>query len=206
MPRPDEPTAASGVIPPIEGEARERPGTVRLDERRRLLRGGLAVGPVILSIASRPVLGQSLNCGSAQVQASLQAGTSLHAGCAIDPYNTGLSPSKWYTTATWPAPYSNVSPKTNFIGIDTGLAGTAPTPNTMYAVLKGNASGLADLALAQDIVAALLNAAAGKTPFLTTATIQQMWNSYVSFGYYQVSPNIKWYPTQLKSYLQSTWT
>jgi len=205
MPRPDEP-AASGAISPIEGEVRERPETLRSDERRRLLRGGLAAGPVILTMAGRPVLGQSLNCGSAQVQASLAAGTSLHAGCTIDPFNTGNSPAKWYTTATWPTPYSNVSPKTDFVGTTTGLGGTQPSPNTMYAVLKGNANGLADLTLAQDIVAALLNAAAGKTPFLSTATIQQMWNSYVSFGYYQVSPNIKWYATQLKSYLQSTWT
>lgn len=206
MPRPDESAAGSGTASRIESEVRERPETVRSDERRRLLRGGLAAGPVILSIASRPVLGQSLNCGSAQVQASLAAGTSLHAGCAVDPYNTGNSPAKWLSTGTWPTPYSNVSPKTKFIGLTTGLDGTAPNPNTMYAVLKGTATGLADLTLAQDIVAALLNAAAGKTPFLSTATVQQMWNSYVLHGYYEVSPGIRWYPTQLKSYLQSTWT
>lgn len=198
MSHPDDPTKAGGQSAPVEG--------VRSDERRRLLRGGLAAGPVIMTIASRPVLGQTLNCGSVTVQGSLGVGTSLNAGCANVAYNTGRSPRTWYSATTWPTPYSNVTPKTVFIGLATGLTGTAPSPNTMYNVLKGNASPLADLTLAQDIVAALLNAAQGLTPFLTTATIQQMWNSYVSLGYYQVSPGIKWYPTQIKNYLQSTWT
>lgn len=199
MSHPDDPTKAGGQSAPVEG--------VHSGERRRLLRGGLAAGPVIMTIASRPVLGQTLNCGSAQVQASLTAGTSLHAGCAIDPYNTGFSPRTWFSTATWPYPYRNVQPKTAFIGTATGLGGPqTPSPNTMYAVLKGNATGLADLTLAQDIVAALLNAAAGKTPFLSTATVQQMWNSYANQTYYQVSPGIRWYAADLKKYLQSTWT
>lgn len=82
------------------------PGAPRSGGRRRLLAGGLAAGPVLMTVASRPVLGQTANCTSFGVWNSIQAGTSLHQGCA-SMIGGGYSPDDWMSrTSAWPTPYT----------------------------------------------------------------------------------------------------
>jgi hypothetical protein len=76
--------------------------------RRKLLRGGLAAGPVLMTVASRPVLGQVACTASAITSINMQS--SLNHNCTI---TSGLSPEKWKSLAAqWPSPYSGVAAAT----------------------------------------------------------------------------------------------
>src|SRR6187551_2447861 len=71
------------------------------NSRRKLLRGGLAAAPVVMTVASRPVLGQVACTASAATSINMQS--SINHNCSI---TSGLSPEKWKTLATqWPSPY-----------------------------------------------------------------------------------------------------
>jgi hypothetical protein len=70
------------------------------DERRRLLRGGVAAGSVVMTVASRPVFGQP--CLAASAMGSMP--TSGHAGAMQT--CSGLTPEQWKASAAnWPSPY-----------------------------------------------------------------------------------------------------
>ena len=193
------------------------------DERRRLLRGGLAAGPVLMTVMSRPVLGQT-NCGNPSVAQSLSTGTSLHPGCVGTNISTGYSPTRWISRSTsWPSPYSATSPQgqssawgqttysstnsqtaTLFHSPTTGFQGTVFGNGTMLDVLKQQAGGAGYAMLGMYVTAALLNAAAGRTPFLSEATVRAMWNDLLIQGYYEPTAGIRWGATQVITYLQST--
>lgn len=90
------------------------------DSRRKLLRGGLAAAPVVMTVASRPVLGQVACTASAITSMNMQ--TSLNHNCSI---TSGLSPEKWKSLAAqWPSPYSGTGSSTNT------AATSAPTTTT----------------------------------------------------------------------------
>ena len=55
-------------------------------------------------------------------------------------------------------------------------------------------------------VAALLNAKMGWTPVLTEAQVRAMFNDYASYGYYEPTAGVKWYPADIVTYLKSTMT
>ena len=80
-------------------------GAPKSGGRRRLLTGAVGATSVLMTVASRPVLGQT-NCMSFSVFNSIQAGTSLHQGCSAASIATGYSPDDWINTATWPSPYT----------------------------------------------------------------------------------------------------
>jgi len=73
--------------------------------RRRVLTGAVGATSVLMTVGSRPVLGQT-NCMSFSVFNSVQAGSSLHQGCSATSMATGYSPDYWISTATWPSPYT----------------------------------------------------------------------------------------------------
>jgi len=218
-------------------------------ERRRLLRGGLAAGPVLMTIASRPVLGQVACTASAAMSISMQ--TSIDHQCQV---TSGLSPDAWKATATqWPSPYfgtsaaatstSSVTPKstttnnallqqqlaaaggyaTGTTSTSSGSASTAgsygsPTlyhcsttglgghvfhNSTMLEVIDIiGASGFNSLG--RYIVAALLNARAGRTPMLSEAVVRNMWNDLISRGYYEPTAGVRWTATEIVAYIRTT--
>src|SRR6476646_350377 len=98
----------------------------RSDERRRLLRGAVAAGPVLMTVTSRPVLGQT-NCVAAYVATSLK---SSHTAAATT-FCSGLTPSQWKSHASdWPLPYCGAVgaslggyQSTPFHCVTTGLGG-----------------------------------------------------------------------------------
>lgn len=214
--------------PPAPKDSSASGSTPPSVERRKLLRGSLAAGPVLMTVLSRPVLGQ-VNCGNGSIQASLNAGTSLHPGCAGAIISTGLSPSRWSSnTSNWPSPYSATNSSgqsstwgqptygantlsstssqtaTLFHSPATGFDGTVFGNHTLLAVLKENAGGAGYGTVGMYIAAALLNSASGRTPFLSQATVRQMWNDLLLKGYYEPTAGIQWGSTQIVSYLQST--
>ena len=59
--------------------------------------------------------------------------------------------------------------------------------------------------LGAHIVAALLNAAAGKTNgVLTVAQVKTMWQECQTKGYFQPIAGVKWTPAQVVAYLKTT--
>ena len=171
--------------------------------RRRLLKGGLASGPVLLTLASRPVLG-AVSCTTASAFTSLN-----NSGPGQSQTCSGKLPSYWTTPSTgWPSAYTkNGSHATLFIssttGLNAGMTGTTYSSSTMVNVLGlSDSGGMQSLALYT--ATALLNAAALLTPVLTTATVRDMWNSCVSVGYYAPTSAVQWPPAQVVTYIKST--
>ena len=128
------------------------------------------------------------------------------------PSCTGRTPGYWKQEqhfSKWPSPYCPVTTQ--------GVGGTAATlfhqvgfhgsqfsGLTLLYVLGdgGNAGGYG--ALGRHIVAALLNAASGKTPVLTVVAVQRIWNDYVATGRYEPTAGVYWDAEKIVAYLQST--
>ena len=173
-----------------------------------------------MTVVSRPVFGKTC---TASTQGTL--GGSIACTQSII---RGFAPSYWSGTTSWPTPYvcgsagsggyqgfaqiapsgqsgsSSVNQGTLYHSSTTGLTGTVFGTHTMLDVLKGNARGGAYQTLGKYVAAALLNAAAGRTPFLSQATVVKMWNDDLTLGYYEVTAGVKWSTSQIVSYLQST--
>jgi hypothetical protein len=93
---------------------------------------------------------------------------------------------------------------TRFHSNSTQLAGRVFGNHTMLDVLQQNAGGGAYASLGSYVVAALLNAADGKTPYLPASTIRKMWNDLISFGYFQPTAGVRWNADQIEAYLRTT--
>jgi hypothetical protein len=177
--------------------------------RRRLLQGGLAAGPVIFTLFSRPALGVSVECKTPS--GFLSGNLSQH---GTPTFCSGRTFGYWKQDqhfAEWPAPYfpttvsgSGGHPATKFHSATTGFTGSQFGTKTMLQVMQttGNAGGYT--ALGRAIAGALLNAAAGLTPVLSVTDVRNIWNEYVLKGYFEPSAGIKWFPDQIITYLKTT--
>lgn len=58
--------------------------------------------------------------------------------------------------------------------------------------------------LGRYIVAALLNARAGRTPVLGETGVRNMWNDLVNRGYYEPTAGVRWTAGEIVAYLQTT--
>jgi hypothetical protein len=172
--------------------------------RRRLLQGGLAAGPVLMTLFSRPVL--ALQCQSPSGFVSGNASVAAGAG----PICSGLTPGYWKQTqhfGSWRPPYYPTT-----VGGPGGhnatLFDTVFTPHysgqTLLNVLELGGGPPNDLA--RHVVAALLNAAAGLTPVLTVAAVKGIWSEYITKGYFEPTAGVHWGDAQIVSYLTSTMT
>ena len=93
---------------------------------------------------------------------------------------------------------------TRFHSKATGLGGKVFGNATMLDVLQQKAGGGAYQRFGSYIVAALLNAAAGRTPYLSEGMIRQVWNDVMARGYFEPTAGVRWGPTEISSYLRST--
>ncbi|MGE5100028.1 MAG: hypothetical protein ACM3SX_08590 [Deltaproteobacteria bacterium] len=97
-----------------------------------------------------------------------------------------------------------MSAPTRFHSTTTGLGGTVFGNHSMLQVLQQTAGGGGYATVGRYIAAALLNAAAGKTPYLPATTIRKMWNDLLSFGYFEPTAGVRWNADQIVTYLRST--
>ena len=58
--------------------------------------------------------------------------------------------------------------------------------------------------LGMHIVAALLNAKAGLTPVLSETQVINMWNEWVSNGFFEPTANVQWSSAQIVTYIKTT--
>jgi hypothetical protein len=183
------------------------------DERRRVLRGALTAGPVIMTLASKPVLGQVV-CATASATSAGSQAAKATAVCS------GLTPSAWKARAMqWPLPYCATTMKdvggldyvgghsaTQFHCPTTGLGGRMFGDRTMLEVIDVGEGGDGVQSLGRYIVAALLNARAGRTPVLTETGARNMWNDLVNQGYYEPTAGIRWTAPEIIAYVKTTMT
>ena len=177
--------------------------------RRRLLQGGLAAGPVILTLFSRPAFGTGNN-GECKAPSGFLSGNMSQHGNPT--FCSGRTPGYWKQSqhfSQWrPLCYptkvsgSGGHDATKFHSATTGFNGSQFGTKTMLEVLDAGGGGY--IALGRHITAALLNAAAGLTPVLSQTQVRNIWNEFVSKGYYEPSAGIRWYPDEIVAYLVTT--
>ena len=150
--------------------------------RRRLLKGGAAVTPVILTLTSKPVLAATCPTGSALASLNISGHTHQGVPCS------GRTPVYWKQdgVSNWTLPYfptldpAVMAGKTTLFNqaFDPDLA----TDMTLLAAVQNSATS-GEAAVRSHIVAALLNAAKGwNTAFLSVAQVQAIWNQYKTTG------------------------
>ena len=140
--------------------------------RRRLLRGGLAATPALLTLVSRPVMAATCQTASSHLSASLSRPNSGVFNC------TGLRPNTWRQTdaSVWPP---SAQPGVTFGSVFTSPGGYADKTLLEMVTLS---SDLGTEGLARHLVAAYLNAVKGLTPgtVLDVPTVKSIWASVVS--------------------------
>src|SRR5215468_3619558 len=104
MPETRKPLPAPAVDRAVQPGAPVAPG------RRRLLHGGLAAGPVLLTLVSRPVLG-TVQCVTPSAFCSGNTSAALGA-----PVCTGFPPDYWADNPNWPPPYTPDTPFCDVFG------------------------------------------------------------------------------------------
>lgn len=203
--------------------------STRGQSRRRLLCGGLAAAPVLMTLANRPAFGA--NGATPSAFGSMNASRTDSVVEA-----TGVSPGYWKThTDTWPSPYRAL-PGGNTAGFASTSVVSAPTlfddvfpggrfpGKTLLQILSpeqsvtGNNGG--NVAVARAVTAALLNAASGRTSsILNMDQVKAIWVEFINKGYYSPTNGIKWYANYTEpmpsnpyygggiiGYLNTTWS
>lgn len=179
---------------------------VRSAKRRRLLRGGISAAPVLMTVATKPVLGATV-CAAASALGSANSAAARTATVC-----NGLTPSQWKAQAMqWPTPYcathaayrSGGTPTLYHCPV-TGFAGHTFGDRTMLEVLDIAEGGGGTAALGRYMVAALLNACSGRTPVLNETGVRNMWNDLISRGYYEPTAGIQWGAPEIIAYLRTT--
>lgn len=195
--------------------------------RRKLTSVGLGMS-AIFTLASRPVLAAQCTSPSAAASGNLsQHGTPVTC--------TGRTPGYWKQpqhAKAWVAPYSQGTCSGNsgkgstgcmespekwtggtlfhdvFGGSNFKINNKSLSMNQVMIMNNNSYAGLSDPDnLGSHIVAALLNAASGKTDGVLSAMgVIGMWNEWVMKGYFEPSAGAKWTSAQIVAYLQTTMT
>lgn len=176
--------------------------------RRRLLRGGLAAGPVLMTVSARPVMAQ--DCTTSSAHTSLSGSRQI-----VQQSCLGGGPTYWLSqngNKGWPSGYL----------MDTQRSASSGKAATTFGSVFGNTFGYGDLTfqqvlqagqsasdksgLAAYLVAAVLNSGAGYTPasVLDVAKAQDIWSDYNTLGYYEPTAGVRWDSAQTIDWLKTT--
>jgi hypothetical protein len=181
--------------------------------RRRLLQGGLAAAPVLMTLVSRPVLALQVQTPSA-----------FCSGNASTPdrglTSSGQSPAYWkqpQNFGAWQPPYypgkeAGAQPLLAGLSTTGGAGGSQPTlfdsvftphyrGKTLLDVLELGGGPPNDVA--HYAVAVLLNIAAGWTPVITVKVVKEIWSEYITKGYFDPTAGIHWDEAQIVQYFKS---
>lgn len=168
--------------------------------RRKLLRAGLGASPVILTVASQPVMASTGRCSSASAFGSINASRPSR----ID-YCGGCKPEYWKQPTChpqWPTGYYPVTKsRSGYITYATKFNDCFGSSNgypgrTLLEVMNLSGTGNKN-EVARLCSAALLNAAKGLTPstVLSTQKVKDVWRSFATKGFYEPTAGVKWYPS-----------
>ena len=183
--------------------------------RRRFAKTGLAASGVILTLTSRPVLGNFGVCKSPSGFLSGNASGRLYETACY-----GLSPGFWANhPEKWgdydPGKYVINGPSVNTNDVGKWTGGTRFTDaftgslyfgeHTLMQVLW--MTGVNDpYQIGAHSVAALLNASNGFTPPLDAMQVIDMFLEWELQGYYEPTAGVQWYGFDIVTYIQSTFS
>lgn len=167
--------------------------------RRRLLRGGLAAGPVLMTLVSRPVLGGGRTGGLCTAPSGFCSANASTAGRGV--VCEGRTHGYWKNLqgSSWPA---GCKPTTPFNTVFNTPAYAPYNGKTLLDVL--NLGGGPPNNVARDIVCAYLNVQAGLTPVLTVSAVKDIWSEFTTKGYYSPSAGVQWTADDIVAYLETT--
>ena len=155
-----------------------------------------------MTLVSRPVLADVCRSPSGFVSGNASAAAGGGPAC------TGRTPGYWKQSqwfSSWKPPYCPTT-----VGGPGGHKATlfdaCFTPHysgqTLLDVLEMGGGPPNDVA--RHCVAALLNAAAGWAPVLTVTAVKDIWNEYITKGYFEPTAGVHWDDSQIVNYLLST--
>jgi len=183
--------------------------------RRRFVKSGLAATPVLMTLVSRPVLGQQCLSPSAFCSGNLSA-----PNAGAEPCN-GVTPGYWKQEQhfdDWPSGFQptgststsgnfrrrtgTTTAATMFHSIETGFKGAQFEGKTLLDVLKTQGGAPADVG--RHVGAALLNALTGRNAMPGATVVRAIWNEYATKGYYEPTAGVQWDHNQICDYLKTT--
>lgn len=187
------------------------------ESRRHFAKSGLLVSGVVLTLASRPVLGAV--GGACQTPSGFVSGNVSSHG--TPPVCGGRTPGYWGThPEVWPSPYTpgtcsstkqgactksnNWSGGTLFRSVFncSGHESIYYSKTMMQVIWMGGNGDPQQLGA--HIVSALLNAKMGWTPVLSEAQVIAMFNEWNLNGYFEPTAGVKWYAADIVTYLKTT--
>jgi hypothetical protein len=179
--------------------------------RRRFTRAGVGASAVVMTLASRSVLA-NVACGTASgftsVNQSARPGDDL-LRCE------GITYQAWIGTANWPIPKTklvtdaflhSVSETYETGEITTGSGTTTPSVKLKKATLEQALLGSNTPEVVRYLIAALLNAHAGKSTNPSVESVQTIFKEWSNKGVYEVTRGIQWTPDDIIKYLKATQT
>jgi len=86
----------------------------------------------------------------------------------------------------------------------TGFGGRVFGNRSMMNVIDMTAGGTNIYTLGRYMVAALLNARAGRTPVLDESGVRNMWNDLINRGYYEPTAGVRWGAQEIVAYIRTT--
>jgi hypothetical protein len=190
MPEPTDKPSGTELPSPSGGDPKA--------SRRRLLQGGLAAAPVLMTLVSRPVL--AVQCTTPSGYVSLNAST---AGRGVN--CTGHTPAYWANPVNfsqWPPGFIPQVPPGPLTRFNAQFEPDLPMNPTLLAVLGFTGSPTNDVA--RYVSAALLNAAAGLTPVLSAQTVKHIWSEFATVGHFSPSSGASWNASEIIEYLLTT--
>lgn len=180
------------------GDAGDPPDVagVRDAGRRRWLQAGISTAPVVMTVASRPVLAvvQCQTCS-----AMLSGNVSGHQVTSC----SGWSPSTWSSQSSWPTYHKSSAKFKDYFSPD--LSGHDKIK--MKDVLTLSAPPGSNNEVAQYVLAALLNNKKNSVPdsILSLAQIYAMWADYQNgSGRYKVNSSVGLDGGQIVTYIRTT--
>lgn len=160
--------------------------------RRQFAKTSLGISGVILSLASRPVLGDIV-CKSPS--GFLSGNASAH---GPQPVCQGRSPGYWKNqTESWP-----ISTDTQFSSVFPATPASVYAQYTFLQLLDPQPDDAQKLGM--HLVAAYLNAISGWTPFLKVETLIAMFTEWQSKGTFSPTATVQWSATEIVNYLKAT--
>lgn len=160
--------------------------------RRQFTKASLGISSVILSLASRPVLGNVV-CKSPS--GFLSGNASTH---GPQPVCQGRSPGYWKNhEGSWP-----IATNTQFNSVFPGPSSSVYAKYTFLQLLDHKKDDNHNLGM--HLVAAYLNAVSGWTPFLSVETILAMFTEWQSKGTFSPTATVQWTAPDIVAYLKAT--